>query len=148
MRFLDKRAAHEAESDSLLPMSSPDLNWLDKTILSICRFRIGITSEYNVYAVKILLSVSTGLYILSILGVLNELQVVPSKQAPVEGWVVVTSLFALSYIPIHLFTHSAKEILSCDISKREKWGYALVGLLLIAGWGLLLVWPVPVLLGR
>lgn len=129
-------------------MGNTNINWFDKTILALARFGFSKTMHYDIYTIKILMSVSFGLHILSVLGILKELGVITGSSVSIglPSWSVVLALFALSYIPVHLMSHSAQTIFSGDLSRMERGIYTVVGFFLLGGWGLLLIWPVPMLL--
>jgi hypothetical protein len=129
-------------------MKKVDTNWFDKVISSLSEFRIGQTTKYDVYAIKVLFSVSSGLYILCGAGVLKDIGLfsIPRSYLLPPGWLASISLFAICYIPIHFLSSRAEIILSCTFSFWEKWFYIVLGWILIGGWGFLVIWPIPALI--
>jgi len=128
-------------------MGHSSLNWVDKTILALSKFGPGKNTYYDAYPIKIAMAVSLALNIGGMIGILRHMEVIEkSLEVPEPYWIVGLLSFAVCYVPIHLMTHSAKTIFSSDLTRIERWIYTTIGFLLLGSWGLLLIWPVPMLL--
>jgi hypothetical protein len=60
---------------------------------------------------------------------------IPVEPLPVPTWLVLLSLFVISFVLIHLTTHSPEEIEAIDLTGMERRAYSTFGLLVAFGWG-------------
>lgn len=129
----------------LRSMRTSKLNWLDKTILALAQVGPSETTRYDIYPIKIGIAVSLSLNVLLTVGILKDLGVVGPLSLPIPIWTTVLLTMGLSYIPIHLTTHSAETIFSFELSRTEMWFFRALGFLLLGSSVLLGIWPIPAL---
>jgi len=123
-------------------MSAPTLNWLDKTVWALAKINRE-ESAYNIILTKVVFAVSFGIGIISIYRFFWKVAGVVDISPP-SDYGTLLLVFAACYLPIHFTTHSAAEILAADLSKKERWVYTTLGLLIFPlSWGIFgwtLVW--------
>jgi hypothetical protein len=118
------------------------MNWLDKSIWALARLGEKEVTRYKVYPIKVAVSCSLFLNLLFGLGILKALYApgVAFENWPSSGsWEVRLLLIGglvLSYIPVHVFTHSADKIARTSLSQDKRWVYTALGFLVVPGsWG-------------
>lgn len=112
-------------------------NFLDKTVWALTK--LDEMSRPAIYVTKLFLACAVGMDLFLSYGLLLRHDVISPiglGKAPVPWWLVLVSLFAFCYVPVHLATHSAAEIKQLDLSGRERWAYTILGLFIAVSWGI------------
>ena len=115
-------------------MSNVTLNWLDKTVWALA-IQTGDKHPYNVIAMKWFMAMSLGANVAFLYRLLWKVLEVIDFSVPSAYWFILL-MFALCYIPVHLATHPASEIVKTDLSRRERRIYTALGFLIFPiSWG-------------
>ena len=127
-------------------MEVAEINWFDKAILAVAGFGNEQVTRYDVYPIKVAMAVSLGLNAIAGIPWLNQLGMSTPPKPPLPNWVVVSFIFVLCYVPVHIFSCSSEKIISYEFSSNERWTYRILGWVLIGSWVLHVIWPAPSLL--
>lgn len=127
-------------------MEVAEINWFDKAILAVAGFGNEQVTRYDVYPIKVAMAVSLGLNVIAGIPWLNQLGMPTPPKPPLPNWVVVSFIFVLCYVPVHIFSCSSEKIMSYEFSSNERWTYWILGWVLIGSWVLHVIWPAPSLL--
>ena len=123
-------------------MAYGNLTWLDKAIWTVAKATtFGGDPIPNIWIAKVAVVTSFTFYIAGIYTFFRKVYA-PSLPVLVDTeWVLLTLL--ICYVPVHLATHSAEEILRVNLSGRARWTYVMVASFLVPPLG----WLIPGLFG-
>lgn len=127
-------------------MEVAEINWFDKAILAVAEFGNEQVTRYDVYPIKVAMAGSLGLNVIAGIPWLNQLGMPTPPKPPLPNWVVVSFIFVLCYVPVHIFSCSSEKTISYKFSSNERWVYRILGWVLIGSWVLHVIWPAPSLL--
>ena len=127
-------------------MEVAEISWFDKAILAVAEFGNDQVTRYDVYPIKVAMAGSFALNFIFGFAWSTEVGMSTLSKPPLPNWVVVSFIFVICYVPVHIFSCSSEKIIFYEFSSNERWTYRILGWVLIGSWVLHVIWPAPSLL--